>query len=139
MAPTILKSVLILCLLGLIVTGTPPASSAEEVRVGDIQVISEKNGSERVCFLLNPFCNPKIFSIEGDKPRIVVDIPHVRAWTGKPTVAANGVSIRQVRTHLHRDDKRLRIVLDLTPSLDYTAEPLYFEAEGIYCIAVSAK
>ena len=114
-------------------------SDPHGVIVRDIQFVTEKSGTEKVCFLLNPFCNPQVFSLEGSSPRIVIDIENVHSWKGKSKIPAEGVLIRQVRTHFYRDQNKLRIVLDLRPSMDYTAEPLYYKAEGIYCMAVAAK
>ncbi len=125
--------------LGVCIMGMMSAAClAEEVRVSDIQVISEADGTDKILFLLKPFSDPKVFSIEEGNPRIVIDISNVRSWDGRPTLAVNGHCIRQVRTHLHRAEKRLRIVLDLVPSRDYTASPVYYEGKGIYCITVSA-
>jgi hypothetical protein len=138
MAPKVSKFVLTLSWLAWIVTAMPPASSADVVTVGDIQ-FNKRNGNEKVCFVLKPFCNPRVFSLEGNKPRIVMDIVNVHSWKGRSKMPVEGVFVRQVRTHFHSDQKRLRIVLDLTPSRDYTAEPLYYKAEGIYCISVSTK
>lgn len=140
MAPSISKRLLTLVWLLLGMTWIPVAGvAAQDVHVGQIQALSDKNGTDKVCFVLKPFCDPKVFSIEGDRPRIVVDIENVQAWVDTPTVLLNGPSIRQVRSHLHREQNKLRIVLDLTPSRDYTAEPVYYESEGIYCIAVGTK
>ncbi len=125
--------------LGGCVTGLPAVSHADEVRVADLQFFSEEDGFDKVCFVLKPLSDPKIFSIEGENPRIVLDIPNVQAWAGKPRLTVNGRSVKQVRTHLHRGENKLRIVLDLVPSRDYTADPIYYEAKGIYCISVSEK
>lgn len=128
-----------LACLGVSVPGIPATLLAEEVKVTDLKCFSEEDGRDKVCFVLKPLADPKIFSIEGENPRIVLDIPNVHSWAGKPRVAVNGRSVQQVRTHLHRAEKKLRIVLDLVPSRDYTADPIYYEAKGIYCISVSAK
>lgn len=109
------------------------------VVVGQIHFMSEKSGTEKVCFQLNRFCDPLVFSIEGSKPRIVIDIKKVHSWKGKTRIPVNGLLVEQVRTHFHRHKKTLRIVLDLVPSMDYIVEPLYYKAEGIYCLAVKAR
>ena len=67
------------------------------------------------------------------------DIKNVLSWNGKSRISVNGLLIKQVRTHFHRDHNKLRIVLDLKPFVDYVAEPLYYEPEGLFCIAVGAK
>ena len=111
-------------------------SQAESIVVGNIQYEIEKTGTEKVCFVLNRFCNPKVFSIEGNNPRIVIDIENVYSWKGKSRIPVNALLIKRVRTHFHRGHNKLRIVLDLSPSIDYVVEPLYYKAERVYCIEV---
>jgi hypothetical protein len=139
MAPKVLRLVLALSGWGVLMMAMPAASSAEPVVVGDIRFTGNESGTERVCFVLNRFCGPQVFSLEGSNPRIVIDVKDVQSWKGNSKIPVNGVLVRQVRTHFHRDTHTLRIVLDLTPAMDYTADPIYYQAEGIYCMAVSAK
>lgn len=128
-------------------TGNPGAAdnkavdsiAAESLTVGDIHLIADKNGREKACFTLSRFYNLRVFSLEGAKPRIVIDIEKVDSWKGKSIIPFGGALINRVRTHFDRGKRALRIVLDLAPSMDYVAEPLYYKAEGIYCIAVSAN
>ncbi|MBW1780565.1 MAG: hypothetical protein JRL30_07475 [Deltaproteobacteria bacterium] len=70
-------------------------SRTEGVLVGDIQFGIEKCGTEKVCFVLNPFSNPTIFSLEGSNPRIVIDIKEVPSWSGKSRMSVNGLLIKQ--------------------------------------------
>ncbi len=111
----------------------------DNVVVGDIQFAIEKNATEKVFFALNRFCNPEIFPLEGNNPRIVIDIKKVSSWNGRARIPVNGLLIKQVRISFHRDQNKLRIVLDLNPSMDYVAAPIYYKAEGVYCIEVRAK
>jgi len=107
--------------------------------VGDITFVREKDGRERICIPFNRTCLPDIFSIPGKKPRIVLDLKEVSQWPGKATIPTNGLLVQQVRMHLYKNEGRLRIVLDLDPSMDYGVAPSYYEAENIYCIDVSRK
>ena len=111
----------------------------EKVLVGDMSFVKEENGAERVCFSLSRFCIPEISSIPGKKPRIVIDVKGVPKWYGKPRTQVNGNQIEQVRIHLHKAGEKLRIVLDLNPSLDFMVEPRYYEAERLYCVYVLPK
>jgi hypothetical protein len=45
--------------------------------------------------------------------------------------------INKIRVYLHHDKNILRIVLDLAPSLDCTVNPVYYNAENIYCLEIS--
>jgi hypothetical protein len=85
-------------------SGKSIASSQNDVViVGDIHFGAEKSGVEKICFSLNRFRDPQVFSIEGGKPRIVIDIQDVLSWSGKPTMPVDGALIIQVRTHFHRN------------------------------------
>jgi hypothetical protein len=95
----------------------------DNVVVGDIQFAIEKNATEKVFFALNRFCNPEIFPLEGNNPRIVIDIKKVSSWNGRARIPVNGLLIKQVRTYFHLDQNKLRIVLDLNFSMDYVAVP----------------
>ena len=91
---------------------------------------------EKVFIELNRFLVPKIFTLEGDKPRIVVDIMDVSFWDGQTNIPVNGKLIRRIRTYLHNNIGKLRIVLDLNPADDYMIDQTFDKAENIYCIAV---
>jgi hypothetical protein len=111
----------------------------EKVIVGDMNFVREKDGAESVCFALSRFCSPHIFSIPGKKPRIVIDVKPVPKWYGKPSIQVGGHQIIRVRSHLHKAEEKLRIVLDLDPSKDFTVEPRYYETERVYCIYVLSR
>lgn len=95
-----------------------------------------KKNSEKVFIEFNRFIIPRIQTLEGDKPRIVVDIMNVSFWDGQTKIPVNGKLIRRIRAHLHRDIEKLRIVLDLNPADDYMIDQTFYKAENIYCIAV---
>jgi len=95
-----------------------------------------KKDSEKVFIELNRFLIPIILTLEGDKPRIVIDIKNVSFWKGQSKIPVNGKLIQRIRTHLHRDIGKLRIVLDLNPADDYMIDQTFYRAENIYCIAV---
>jgi ketosteroid isomerase-like protein len=91
---------------------------------------------EKVFITLNNFSTPKILTLEGDKPRIVIDIKNVSSWSGHYRTPVNGKLIKQIRTFLHHDTEKLRIVLDLNPSENYSTYQIYYQTENIYCIEV---
>ncbi len=120
-------------------TSGAKSDEQDKVLVGDMNFVKEENGAERICFSLSRFCIPEISSIPGKKPRVVVDVKGVQKWYGKPRIQVNGNQIEQVRIHLHKTEEKLRIVLDLNPSLDFMVEPRYYEAERLYCVYVLPK
>ena len=94
------------------------------------------NDREKVFITLNNFSTPEILTLEGDKPRIVIDIKNVSSWNKHYRTPINGNLIKQIRTYLHRDTGKLRIVLDLNPFENYFIDRICYKTENIYCIEV---
>ncbi len=95
-----------------------------------------KKDRENVYIASNTFFVPEILTLEGDQPRIVIDIKPVSSWSGPYRTPVKGNLIRQIRTHLHPGTKKLRIVLDLNPSENYFINQFYYENKHIYRIEI---
>ena len=94
--------------------------------------------SEKILVYLNGFSVPKSFYIDGENPRIVIDIWNVTDWRGKSRIPTNGRLIKQIRTYLHKKDNKLRIVLDLNvnPYRDYSITQLYDIDKNTYWLEI---
>jgi len=103
--------------------------------IKSIKLKTEK-GYEEFFIALNTFSIPEVQSIEGEKPRIIIDINNVSSWSGQYKMPINGHLIKQIRTSLHRDTETLRIVLDLKHADDYIIDQTYDRKANIYSIAV---
>jgi len=91
---------------------------------------------ETVCLALNGLAQPVLSSLEGERPRIVIDLTGVGRWQGRSSVAVGGALIHQVRAYLDRPSGRLRLVVDLAPGLDYAADPVYYSENDLFCLTV---
>lgn len=109
--------------------------SPEKIIVTNIKFKVEKD-REKVCIALNNFCTPEVMSLKGDKPRVVIDIKNVPSWSGDYKTPVNGRLIKQIRTYLHRDIEKFRIVLDLNPSSNYSFDKTYDTHKNIFCVVV---
>jgi hypothetical protein len=103
--------------------------------VKSIKLKTEKD-HEEVFIALSNFSIPEVQSLEGNKPRIVIDINNVASWSGQYKMPINGNLIKQIRTYLHRDTEKLRIVLDLKYADDYIIDQTYDRKANIYSIAI---
>ncbi len=110
-------------------------SSTGKTVVKSIRFEIEKE-MEKVFIALNKYALPRVRTLEGDKPRIVLDFMNAASWRGPFRIPANGKLIKQVRAYLHRKAGKLRIVLDLNPAEDYIVDQTFYKAENIYCITV---
>ena len=110
-------------------------ASIEKTRVRSIQF--QLGGERENVFIdLNNFSIPVFFTLEGDKPRIVLDIKRVSFWKGQSKIPVNGKYIQQIRTHLHKNSEKLRVVLDLKPKKDYMVQQIYDMNANVYTIEV---
>jgi len=115
----------------------PSTSDALMVKRIDFKI--EEDGGEKVFIAMNRFAVPEVMALEGKTPRIAIDIKNIASWDGKTAVEVNGKMIKQIRTHLHKDSNKLRIVLDLDPNADYSVNPTYYKSDNIYCIEVKPQ
>ena len=91
---------------------------------------------EKVFVALNNYSIPKVMTLNGGRPRVVVDVKNVSSWKGLSIIPVNGKLIKQIRTHFHHDAKKLRIVLDLKKSEDNIINKSFNKAENIFCVEV---
>ncbi|MBW1752998.1 MAG: AMIN domain-containing protein [Deltaproteobacteria bacterium] len=110
-------------------------SSTGKTVVKSIRFEIEKE-MEKVFIDLNKYAIPRVRTLEGDKPRIVLDFMNAASWRGKYRIPANGKLVKQVRAYLHRKVGKLRIVLDLNPAEDYIVDQTFYEGKNVYCITV---
>lgn len=92
---------------------------------------------ERVFIDFSGFAIPLIFTLEGEKPRIVIDIENVSSWSGQSKISVGGQFIQQIRIHLHRNSEKLRIVMDMWSSKNYMIGQIYDMTGNGYCLEVS--
>jgi hypothetical protein len=108
--------------------------------VKKIQFEALKDGGERITIELNGKYPPKIFALEGDKPRVVCDFFEATLAEGvRRSLQVNGKVIREIRTAEYKGKHgKVRVVLDLVPrsSADYQVQPVFYEKQNIYALVV---
>jgi len=121
-----LWTILCVTIAGLIFANTLVATENDTSKPVNVKSISYTiEAQEKVTFQLSAPMTPKVFSIKGDNPRIVIDLPG--AWYAGPRVAipAGAALAAKLRIGLHEEPARkTRVVLDLNPAknVDYKVE-----------------
>lgn len=117
---------------------TPSFHPEAGATIKNISVKFGPAGHERVFVDFNQDVTPEIFSIEGEKPRIVLDISNVQSVRpGLTRIKTRGRLIRQIRSSLDAVSRRMRIVVDLAPAMNYKVEPAFYKLEKIYLLDIS--
>ena len=116
------------------------ADRSPAVDVKSLRFKLKDNGRDTIFMELNRFYAPSITSIEGGKPRIVLDFENVTSFqVEKNLMKVDGEHIRQIRTSLDRKTRKARIVLDLEPLKDYYVQPEFAQKENLYSLHVLAE
>ena len=119
-----------------------PAVSDQKpaIAVKSLRFKARDNGRDSIFSEFIRFYAPSISSIEGDKPRIVLDLENVTSFqVEKNLIKVDGVHIRQIRSHMDRKTRKARIVLDLEPLKDYYVQPEFAQKENLYSLHVLAE
>ncbi len=109
-------------------------------KIDNITFRLETKEKETVFIHSNRFYRPIVFGLEGERPRIVVDIKNTSyIRKGLSRILVNGKVIKQIRSHLHRDSNKLRVVLDLQPTESYKVTQTFYEASNSHILALGVE
>jgi hypothetical protein len=88
----------------------------------------------------NQFFAPTAFAIEEDKLRFVIDIKDTAPVKRELSlIATDDQLIERVRTSYHKENRTLRVVLDLQPDKKYRIGQFFYQAENIYAVEVEGE
>ncbi len=119
---------------------SPSTAGSRGASVGEITFRAEGGNREIVCIRFDRLLIPVVWSIEGRKPRVVIDAdPVVRAAKIPATMKVNGNLVRAVRCYLNVKKQRLRVVLDMHAGRNYYVDQTFREADNLYCLTVTEQ
>jgi len=97
--------------------GRCETASAPGARGPDI-TLQNLEEEERVLIRIpkKDFQVPRIEALAGNKPRIIIDIENGGQWNEIYKKVVRGSIIKKIRSYLHEDENRLRVVLDVRSS-----------------------
>ena len=105
-----------------------PGGGAEKkstLTVKKIVFTGDESGGEWITLSCNQSCVPELFSIEGENPRVVMDMQGVFLIQSKArNIKTGGKLVKSIRSYLNEQTKILRVVLDLEPSKNYIVCPI---------------
>ena len=131
---------LVLFVLCFIVSFSVPGAGADKksaLTVKKIAFTGDENGGEWITLFCNQSCVPELFSIEGENPRVVMDMQGVSLIQSKArNINTGGKLVKSIRSYLNEKTKILRVVLDLEPSKHYMVCPIQDPFNHTYMIRI---
>jgi tetratricopeptide (TPR) repeat protein len=105
--------------------------------VKKITFTSDKIAGEWISIFCNQSCTPELSSLEGENPRVVMDMKGVfLTQTKARNVDTGGKLVKRVRSYLDKQTNILRVVLDLEPSKSYIVRPRHDPPENAYVLMI---
>lgn len=113
------------------------ADSAVHVSLESITFDSQSPTRESISFTLSSVVKPKIFTIPGDNPRLVVDLPQA-LYKGDSVIPLHNSNLAvRIRTGLHRKPTvKTRVVVDLTKNSLVHHKYKYLEDEATLVVTL---
>ncbi len=117
-----------------------PQKAETDLVISEITFKLKSPGKETVWIQGNRFFTPTAFAIEEDKPRFVIDIKDTGPVKKELSrVATEGQLIERIRTFYHKENRTLRVVLDLHPDKKYRISQFFYQAQNIYAVEVEGE
>lgn len=138
MSKYFIASVLFLCV---VVSFASPCCAGEDAKaaliVKSLAFHRFEGNVERIALLCNRSCVPELFSLEGKNPRVVMEMKGVSLiQTKSGNINTDGTLVKRVRSHLDRQTKILRVVLDMHPSKYYIVSPVQDPSRNGYALTI---
>lgn len=131
-----------LCCLGLcslLLAWCLPTVAQERPAVVSVSFHTEDAQKERVRIKLEGTHAPKVYPINGEKPRLVVDFPGAGyAGLVTPLLKDDDTLVKNIRVGVHKKPAAMvRVVLDLQPGWKYTYSRDFVKEENILNIVLA--
>jgi tetratricopeptide (TPR) repeat protein len=118
-------------------SGLCAGEDPKALTVKKIAFTRDKAGRERIALFCNQACVPELSSVEGENPRVVMDMKGVfLIQTKARNVNTGGKLVKRVRSYLDKQTKILRIVLDMESSKYYIVRPMQDPSGNTYKLTI---
>jgi len=112
-------------------------SDTVQVQVRSIRFKVTTEGKEAVLVEFDRFYMPAVYYIEGQSPRIIMDITNTNSMQSQwKEMSVRGTLIKRIRATPVAAGSILRIALDMDPSRNYNANPVLYRGENTYAVEV---
>ena len=117
------------------------AAAAVRPELRDLRFSTVAPGTEKVVLHLNGSYSPKVFTMKGETPRLVLDFAGMTHSTGvNPLTVVNGALVQRIRVGMHPGDApKTRVVLDLATFAGVSFDQRFDPAASTLTIELTGK
>ena len=117
------------------------AAAAVRPELRDLRFSTVAPGTEKVVLHLNGSYSPKVFTMKGETPRLVLDFAGMTHSTGvTPLTVVNGALVQRIRVGVHPGEApKTRVVLDLATLAGVSFDQRFDPAASTLTIELTGK
>ena len=117
------------------------AAAAVRPELRDLRFSTVAPGTEKVVLHLNGSYSPKVFTMKGETPRLVLDFAGMTHSTGvNPLTVVNGALVQRIRVGVHPGEApKTRVVLDLATLAGVSFDQRFDPAASTLTIELTGK
>jgi TolA-binding protein len=113
----------------------------QSIIITDIQYYKVTDTQDRVLIYVNAMNNPKLQTLKGENPRIVLDFLNTRnIEKEKYEINTDGNFIKRIRISSYKEPmQKVRVVFDMIPNKKYSLDQKFSKKENIYSFDIKGK
>jgi outer membrane murein-binding lipoprotein Lpp len=113
----------------------------QSIIINDIQYYKVSDTQDKVLIYVNAMNNPKLRTLRGENPRIVLDFLNTRNIDKeKYEINTDGNFIKRIRIRSYKKPmQKVRVVFDMMPNKKYSVDQKFSKKENIYSFDIKAK
>jgi hypothetical protein len=113
----------------------------QSVIINDIQYYKVSDTQDKVLIYVSAMNNPKLQTLQGEDPRIVLDFFNARNNDKeKYEINTDGNFIKRIRVRSYKEPiQKVRVVFDMAPNKKYSVEHKFSKNENIYSFDIKTN
>jgi hypothetical protein len=113
----------------------------QSIIINDIQYHKVSDTQDKVLIYVNAMNNPKLQTVKGGTPRIILDFLHTRNIDKQNyDITTDGNFIKRIRIRSYKDPvQKVRVIFDIMPNKQYSVDQKFSKKEKTYSFDIKAN
>lgn len=91
-----------------------------------------------VLFRLNDFYPPVVSAMEKETPRVICEFMDMDISADiQASISTHGKYVQQIKTTKENQPDKVRIVLELSPDIDYDLQQVFFKNDNLFVLIIN--
>jgi outer membrane murein-binding lipoprotein Lpp len=113
----------------------------QSIIINDIQYYKVSDTQDKVLIYVNAINNPKLQTLRGENPRIILDFLNTRNIDKENfEINTDGNFIKRIRIRSYKEPmQKVRVVFDMMPNKKYSVDQKFSKKENVYSFDITPR